>query len=597
MTSPTMLVRPSCASSEHFVYPSGMQGRRRTAVFLAPLAAGLGAALLCLSGPGLLAGFRLYDFLLGLRRPPDCPREVLLLEMGESTGPREWDGLGIAEGLATMAELGARYAVFPSPGTLDSGGGGRAAGADLSSAIDEEFTRIDENVAALFDAIRLGSVPPKESPRFVAELLGTIEEGKARLLDEARGASQADRARLEAALRLFGRAYFAVDPFSAIPSRRSLPVEGARGRGSSRFLVDPDGAWRRVALVPGREGGRLEHVAFVALLDRLGGPSRALSAGSISIRGAALRAPERDIVVPLSRGGLLLDWPRPRTALPRRLAWSELARAALLEEELVLALDDMDKAGFLASGGGSLPGLYDYAAGLGQQALAKGEASVEWLEARERFFELTDRYLKSGAEAQLYAAGEPRIAPSGPVEEATLRRLSVAATRETIDAAFAGARETNEELGRLRARLRRELESSFCIVAPVAAGSEGRKTPFGETATEGLASAAIVGSILSGRFLRELDPVLGSGLGAFLSLVVAFVASRKRAKGALIAGAALSIAGAGSVIALFLVAGAYISPIAPAVGPAAAGAVAWLVARRERRTEGATSQPPPAAGR
>jgi len=142
-----------------------MQGRRRTAVFLAPLAAGLGAVLLCLSGWGDRAGLGLYDILLRLRPAPERPRELLLVELDEATGSREWDGLGIAEGIATMAELGARYAVFPAPGTLDAAPGAKDAPSvpDLAAAIDEEFSRIDENVAALFDAIKLGSVPPKES--------------------------------------------------------------------------------------------------------------------------------------------------------------------------------------------------------------------------------------------------------------------------------------------------------------------------------------------------------------------------------------------------------------------------------------------------
>jgi len=570
-----------------------MQGRRRTAVFLAPLAAGLGAVLLCLSGWGDRAGLGLYDILLRLRPAPERPRELLLVELDEATGSREWDGLGIAEGIATMAELGARYAVFPAPGTLDAAPGAKDAPSvpDLATAIDEEFSRIDENVAALFDAIKLGSVPPKESPRFVAELLDTIDAGKARLLDEAAGASHADRARLEAAVRLFDRAYFAVDPQSGIASRRSLPVEGARGRGSSRLGADPDGGRRRVVLAPGGAGGRYANVTLLALLDRLGGPTRAVSSRAITIKGASARASEDDIVIPLSRGGLLVDWPRPGRVPPRRLAWGELARAALLEKELADALRDMQRAGFLAPGGGALPGLYDYAAGLGSEALERGKIGPEWLEARERFFEQAARFLESQAEDELYASDELTVvAPGAPYEE-EIRRLTVASSRETIRAAFAGARRTSEELGRLRARLKKELEGSFCVVAPSAAGAEGRTTPFGEAATEGLASVAVAGSILSGRFLRELPAPLGSCLGAALALAVALVGAKAGPRRAAIWGAVLALAAAAAAAALFISTGAYLSPLAPALGPAAAAAAAWLAGRRGGQPTSAT---PPA---
>jgi hypothetical protein len=568
-----------------------MQGRRLNA-FLAPLAAGIGAALLCLSASGDAAGMRIYDELLRLRPAKAFPREILLVEAEESTGAGEWDGESLAEGIAALADLGAGLVVFPVPGSLGSDAG---SGARLAGSVDEELSAIGANVGELFDAIRFGSVPPKDSPRYVAELLQTIDASRERLLQAAAGSGAAERRRLAGALRLLGSAYVAVDPLSDGAAGPALPVDGAWGSGFAPAIADADGSRRRLALLSSRLENGFEHPAFAALIDMLGKPALSvegdLAAGGdrIVLRSASRSAGGGDIVVPLSRRGLLIEWPRPNSGAPRRMSWSELGRAGALGAELDQAVDGMGAAGLLRAEGGVLPSLRDHAAELGEEALAGEVELAAWREAHERYFERTALFLRGEAESELLAETSAQIENAASPEE----RQGIEFRARDIAASFAGARETLAELERLRGRLKRELAGSFCIVAPARAAAGLRLNPWGEDASEGLASAAAMGSILSERFLRELPPIGGAALGSFLALAVAVASAWLGRRFAAIEGMALALAAAGAAACVFVFSGNYLSPLAPALGPAVAALASLFVPRGEGAA--ISSRPPVSA--
>ena len=573
-----------------------MRKRLGIAAFLVPLAAGAAAALLSLSGPGDAAGLRIYDALLRLRSPGAFPREILLVEAEDATAPGVWDGIGMAEGIAALAELGARYVVLPSASSLGPPAG---SGAELADAVESELGTVDANVAALFDAIRLGSVSPKDSPRYVAELLKTIDAGKARLLAAAAGAGRVGRERLAGALRLQGRAYLAFDPLSDGSAGAELASSGARGAGYAPLMIDPDGARRRLAIVSRRRAGGYGHPAFAALLDRLDGPAMAtgseLAEGGdfVVLRGASIHRKNGDIPIPLSREGLLIEWPRPGSGIPRRLPWGELGRAAILEDELAQALDGLAKAGLIPAGAGLLRDLREHAGRVGEEAL-RGSSSLEaWREARERYFERAAMILSAGSEAALLAATRAGLLDAASEEEATALRHKA----DRIESGYAGARETQAELSMLRARLKRELAGSFCIVAPARAAEGLRPDPYGEEASEGLASAAAVGSILSERFLRELPPLLGAALGAFLALAVAVASAWLGKRWAALEGGALALLAVAACVLVFAYSGNYLSPLGPALGPLAA-AVAALFAKSAVQAPATSSSPDsPLSGR
>jgi len=449
-----------------------------------------------------------------------------------------------------MRSFGARYAAVVAPIPLT--GVGTAIGPTIASSIDTEFALIDANVGGLFDAIKTGSVPAKDAHRYVAELLQTIDQGRLRLLDAIAGAGSGERVRLEGALKLFGRAFITLHDPADPATDAERAVEGARGRGVSRPLLDPDGRRRRQALLSDRRSARYPLASFAALLDKLESPALIIGTNSLTVKGASLGGREVDIAIPLSGGGLLIDWPRRASGFPRRLAWREFARQAILERELATALADLAQAGLLGPEAGPLPGLNEYAASIRESSIHRGLLDPAWVEARERYFSIAAGAI--GAMAEAKALGKPHDLDAA-----------------SIHAAFAGARETYEELSRLRRSLRRALEGSFCIISPSDGGRGQLTTPFGDDASEGLAQAAIAGSILSQRFMRELPAWLGLGLGSLLVLATSAAYVLLGSRWALAEGAMLALLGAIGCSALFLATGQFLSPLPLIAGPAVSG--------------------------
>ena len=158
-----------------------------------------------------------------------------------------------------------------------------------------------------------GSVLPKDSPRYVDDLVGLVDTAKARLLGGiSKGGTEPD-ALLAGAIRAFGRAWIAWELRSdraADPVAASL-YESARGDGFTSPVMDPDGVLRRGLPVAQRQGRYLEQAAFDALLDRLGSPSLQIDGRTLVLGGARPPGmPRRDIALALTEDGhLLLDWP------------------------------------------------------------------------------------------------------------------------------------------------------------------------------------------------------------------------------------------------------------------------------------------------
>jgi adenylate cyclase len=541
-----------------------MTGKQRALSFLAPL---LSTALLllldlegCLARP---AGF-LYDAAMRLRPAASASREILLLDVDDHaialTGAWPWTTDTIAGGLAQLEELGAERVVldFPLPDTATGASDGVSPA--VADSFDREFALIGENIRTLFDGIRRGAVPPKEAPRLVDDLIGLVDTAKARLLGGIAGAATGPDEELAGALRAYGRAWVAgglradrtVDP---VPAGLAA---AARGVGFTVPATDPDGVLRQrppVARSADRFG---EQVAFAALLERLGSPSLQATDRRLVLGGARPPGmPVRDIVLPLTDdGSLLLDWPgTDSTDGFRHLSWGDLVDLDWLEQDLVAALRDVERSGLLGARGTALLDRYDDAATLRARLLSEGGAALasEWLEARERFFDLAGDELL------------PEPASDSPL--------------------LAEARRIMEEIGRSRESLRGVLEGSFCIVSlatRTVPGSLGR-TPLGALASGGSASAALVNTVLAGRPLQDLPGWVARGAGLVLALLATLAVLRLRARWTVLVGllfAAAAIAGAGG---LFLGTGRFIDPVVAAGSPALACA-ALAAVRVIRRT-------------
>ena len=74
----------------------------------------------------------------------------------------------------------------------------------IQNRFDVEFGLINNNIATLFDAIRYGSVHPKDAARFVENLLSLTDKGKERLLDDTISSDARGTPLLQKARRVFG---------------------------------------------------------------------------------------------------------------------------------------------------------------------------------------------------------------------------------------------------------------------------------------------------------------------------------------------------------------------------------------------------------
>jgi hypothetical protein len=126
----------------------------------------------------LLAGPKLgpvYDLLLEFRSTTPVSREILIIETAEVIEPGD-----IFPVLMTLSEMGASNLLIEVP-VLGSGSGRVENSQELSYRIYDEFNLLEQNIRNLFEAIRLGLVPPTESPTYVEHLVDLSVRGRDRL--------------------------------------------------------------------------------------------------------------------------------------------------------------------------------------------------------------------------------------------------------------------------------------------------------------------------------------------------------------------------------------------------------------------------------
>jgi hypothetical protein len=614
--------------------------------YFVPAGVGLAVCLITLStaisgfGPGIYEALRVF-------RPPITPIPGILVieteggnESAPGTGKPLWNMSDMAEALLVLKEMEAGYAILDLPfsGEAFQGNTSTLARNELQKAFDREFSRIDDNVRSLFDAIRTGSIRPRDSSRYVTELIGTIDKGKTRLLDLFERSGHGDDLRLAKAMVFFGKTYIAMEIVPATATDSAAPgpagsegeverlilrkqairrattagdkspavgkiltappvlLETAAGGGFTGNGVDPDGI--RLSMLPVVEyrGRRLAQVALAALLDRLGDPIIDLEKERIILRNVKMPgAIVQDIDIPLTDDArVLIEWPASdRDAAGtgfRRIAWGDLRRYGSSEEEFLAILRDMEREGFLGDRkeAASLLSLYDYAAIAGREMLdavddASGIAPSRidvWRENRSRFFDLAGRLLDGDAENRLTALDDGMLASDGlaPEEE---RRILI--QRERARDYFRKARTYHQDLAQLRSRFKERLPGSLCLISLPASQAKGMDTVTRESSlSKAEMSAAFVNAVLSKRFIAEIPNRRAAALGALVSVLIPLAAMRLRPW--IIATLAIVwIMLAISLSAVLLAfPGVWLSPLAPAGGPAMACITALaLKLRRE----------------
>jgi len=596
--------------------------------------------LLGFAGVFSIPGGWIYDTLSRVKPAAPAAPALLLIDVDQqataAAGPWPWSRDLLADGLVALKEMNASYAVLDLPLGQKSAPGldPSALREALPAALDREFQQVEENIQSLFDAIRRGSVRPQDAPRYVSDLIGLTAMAKTRLREAATGIERDDDTLLGQAATFFGHTFVPLELLSAadaapdkdlteealkvlslpvgVPGRDPslrvsgigpavLPVlQGAKGGGFADCAPDRDGVRRHATLMAvyggtrsgntPYEGAHFGQIAFSALLDFLGNPGVELEAKSVVLHIEGRPGlPARTLSIPLTeKGEALLEWPRSETGDGfRHMSWADLFRSERLEDELIASFRDMNGHGYLSylrSNTGLLDA-YEYGSRLKAEMLAAGDPgnADAWRSARARFFSLADQFLGGDAETRIVADAD-RALRSDSLSEGEKNGIQV--ERDKVPDAFSAARRTFAELQQTRAGLEAALQGSFCIISLSSPGSgqAAGRTPFGAAVSDAGASAALVSTVLSGRFPREAASRFPLGLAAVMSALAVVLARRMRPVSSVLCGLALGCAIVIIPSAVFVLFGVFMNPLTPAVDAlltcAAFAAVEVVAARR-----------------
>jgi adenylate cyclase len=589
-----------------------MKGKRLGTQLLIPF---LAAAVL--AGLNLVEFYqgaerRVYDLLLHLKPSAPEERSLLFLDIDDTSiaqvGQFPWSRDIMADGLVLLREFDAGYAVFdieyvdPSPRGVNL----RLLNQEIPEVFGAEFKGLTQNIQNLFLALKSGSISMRDAEDYVRDLTGLADDSRDKLLSKVREIARDNDTYLGQAARLFGRSFFTAtllpgpaekpnpelesfalqavplpkvqlaEGFSPPASIRAqgvrpaiLPVlKGARGAGFPNVIVDGDGVRRRVDLVMEYQGRYFAQLAFRPLLDWLGEPTVQIDRGALTLRQAQLPGGEsRDIRIPLDpRMKLMINWPaKSYLESFRHLSYYTLVLHERLETDLLHNLKIMEEAGYLSyfKGNFGLLQPYQYAEGILQEVLAGGDPALmaDYAQARAVFFDEAVKFLTGTAEAEILGQIDA-LADSEETddrERAGYRELGA-----EVPGVFAATREVAQGLARVRATLREFLPGSFCVI-----GWTGTSTtdigvnPFEEEYMNVGTHAAVVNTILSGRFLDELPWWYGAALALVLALGVAFAVRSLTPLGSILVGAGFLVAILAGGVVLFLFTGIYVNLVTP----------------------------------
>ncbi|GHT71125.1 hypothetical protein FACS1894110_23710 [Spirochaetia bacterium] len=479
------------------------------------------AALTVLLLQYLLSGPKLgphYDFLLGCRSDPPIAREFLLIDTDDIMEPGT-----AAQVLLTLIEMDAETLVIETP-VLGAAAGRISSEEEIRYRFDEEFTLLGRNIQNLFEAIRVGSVPPQESEKYVGELVELSLRGKDRLTSALVHKDEAGMVRMEQAAAAFGKVRKAGD------LRLSMALDTPW---YSKPLPDWDGKLRRIS--PVLSG--TEHVVYAALKGR------------------------EETIIPLDRSGAILIEPPRNGAAFRRIPLELFLKYEELDHALERLLREADSRGIYSEiePENSPVFLFEYALSLRDDILEfpGGGKKADWVHARSEYFARLEDFLSGPSEAKLAAGYEDLIAAEASADIAQLTGL-----RDGLIRCFETIRESYQELRDLRLYLKDALDSSFIILGPDFSAGQ----PENRALSPAEVSVVLANTILGGRAINpgQISSIL---FWSLLAVVVCLlIISRLEPLAALITGLMLSLL-AGTVFSWsFIVSGYWIDPLIPLTG-------------------------------
>jgi CHASE2 domain-containing sensor protein len=577
----------------------------------------------------LLAGPRLgpvYDFLRARRPAPPVSREITIIDTGEIVESGD-----VFTVLMTLSEMEAAALVIDVP-VLGSFSGRIESDEEIQRRLNDEYALLGRNIRNLFEAIRVGSVPPSESSGYVESLVELAERGKDRLTAALIRQDEAGALRLAQASAVFGAALAATD-------LRSRPAEDSRWYARPR--PDRDGRLRRIAPLLGVKAQvQDEPPVEAAAADAPDEPSAETAAAdtpdeplsqdqlpaqneppalppvvpaavehivyrSLKPRWEhseieyaeqgpvlTLRRGGQETRIPLDRHGNILIEKTDAGEGFRRLALSRFREYEEADRVMGRLLKEAEAQGvYSATSPEQIPLIrWEYAAGLREEllevSLPPGAALPEergplnerrsaWIAARAAYFSSLEELLYGPAEMTLVSGYEEIIATEQLKDESLVKLQML---RDELIRAFVALREQHRRLTALRSDLAETLAAAVCVMGPASPGEAGPVE----------ASVLLANALLSGSHIipAQTRYVIFWSLGAVL-LVLAAIRSLRPAM-ALLAGCAAALICAGIFGWSFVISGWWIDPFIPAIAGAAGTVVIFnlrlaLVRRGARR--------------
>lgn len=124
---------------------------------------------------------RLYSMLSTMRADVPLARDILLIESGSRPGNGQLGSELLADILITIREFEARSVLILIPTDSASDEAIRSWKTRMNQSLDEEFSIITNNTKAFFEAIRLGSIRPKDGTLFLDAIIDLVAKSKDRL--------------------------------------------------------------------------------------------------------------------------------------------------------------------------------------------------------------------------------------------------------------------------------------------------------------------------------------------------------------------------------------------------------------------------------
>jgi adenylate cyclase len=325
--------------------------KREVLALLIPLVSGLVFALLSIVPNWRGSERGLYDAFLFLKPAVKEAKGIFLLDVDDQAinqvGMWPWPRSIVADGLVTLRELGAGYAVFDIEYVDKS-----AMGVDtnylqngLKTQFDLSFKDVKSGFADIMNGLASKTMDLRGALDFSKDVLDNADAVKADLYGKVAGMAIDNDAELGKAMRFMGSAYVTVmqeketlphsDPDAQKISEQRFALKNAtgaknaagfpdgsytlskissmaKGVGLTNVEVDQDGKRRRIQLVARVRDALYAQLIFAPLLDRLGNPAIEIGKRWIVLKGAKLPAGAvQDIRIPLDdQGYMLVNWPK-----------------------------------------------------------------------------------------------------------------------------------------------------------------------------------------------------------------------------------------------------------------------------------------------